>query len=253
MKKIQLHQFLSQTGLFASKKAIIQAIRKGEVKIDDEVVTSPVYQFKPKKRAVYWKNQLVKAVEQKTYLLFNKPEGYLSSRLTPKDLELKKQSVFDLLKNKIDEKTLKTLFCVGRLDENTSGLLILTNDGKLSYKLTQPKSQVTKTYQVTLEKPLEKEQISAIEKGVVIELEENKKVTLYQTKPCQVDLESETQLIIIISEGKKRLVRRIFQAVNNQVISLERLAIGKIDLKGLHLKKGEFVKVDLKFIEEKIK
>lgn len=255
MKKVYLHQFLSKTGLFASKVELIRAIRKGEIKIDDRPVINPFFQFRPGKKIVYWKGQPVKEVEGFVYILLNKPEGYLSSRLTAMDRKLGKRSMFELIEKdkNLDERTKKTLFSVGRLDEDTSGLIIITNDGKFCTKMTNPKYDVSKTYHAVLEKPLDKEVIAKIEKGITIELEENGKVTKYKTKGCRIVMEADDKkLTLTLFEGKKREARRIFQAAGNKVLQLERAAIGNLQLKDLGIKEGEFVYKDRKFIENRI-
>ncbi|MEM4271902.1 MAG: pseudouridine synthase [Candidatus Pacearchaeota archaeon] len=256
MKKIYLHQFLSKTGLFESKVELIRAIRKGEIKIDDRPVINPFFQFRPGKKIVYWKGQPVKEVEGFIYIILNKPEGYLSSRITEMDKKLGKKSMFDLIEKdkKLDEITKKTLFSVGRLDEDTSGLILITNDGKFCTKMTNPKHEIPKKYRVVLEKPLAKELIAKIEKGITIELEENGRITKYKTKACKINMMpgSDKELTLTLFEGKKREARRIFQAVGNKVIKLQRIAIGNLQLKEFGLKEGEFVFKDRKFIEERV-
>lgn len=257
MKKIYLHQFLSKTGLFASKAELIRVIRDGEIKIDEKPATNPFFQLKPGKKEVYWKGKPIEEVEGFAYILLNKPKGYLSSRLTEMDRKLGKKSMFDLIEKdkKLDERAKKTLFSAGRLDEDTSGLIMITNDGKFCTRMTNPKYGVPKTYHAVLENPLDKESIAKIEKGVIIELEENGKTTKYKTKGCKISMEpgSDKKLMLTLSEGKKREARRIFQAAGNKVLGLERVAIGNLQLKELGIKEGEFVLKDRKFIEGLIK
>jgi len=257
MKKIRLHQFLSKTGIFNSKKDVLNAIKNGEIMLDDKTITNPEYQFRESKRKVFWNNKMIGKVKDTLYVLLNKPECYLSSRLTAEDIERKKRSVFDIIdKDKgLDKKTKNSLFCVGRLDENSSGLLILTNDGFLSSKITNPRNKIKKTYKVVVEKPLNKEDISKIEKGVVIDLEENGKITKYKTKECKlkIDKSDNKKLLISLSEGKKREIRRIFDSIGNKVLRLERISIGCIKLEELKIKKGEYIFADKKFIEERLK
>jgi pseudouridine synthase len=172
------------------------------------------------------------------------------------DRKLGKKSMFDIIEKdkKLDEKTKKTLFSVGRLDEDTSGLIMITNDGKFCTKMTNPKYDVSKAYHAVLEKPLDKEVIAKIEKGIIIELEENGKITRYKTKGCRIAMEnsSDKKLTLVLFEGKKREARRIFQAVGNKVLQLERVAIGNLQLKDAGLKEGEFMHAERKFLEEKI-
>jgi len=256
MKKVYLHQFLSKTGLFASKVELIRAIRNGEIKINDRPVINPFFQFRSGKKIVYWKGQPIKEVEGFVYILLNKPEGYLSSRLTAMDKKLGKKSMFDIIEKdkNLDETTKKTLFSVGRLDEDTSGLIMITNDGKFCTKMTNPKYDVSKIYHAVLEKPLNKEAIAKIEKGIIIELEENGKITKYKTKGCKINMESgsDKKLTLTLFEGKKREARRIFQAAGNKVLQLERVAIGNLQLKDLEIKEGEFMHAERQFLEKKI-
>lgn len=248
MKKIYLHQFLSKAGIFKSKDDLIQAIKNSEIKISNKLIINPRFRFNPKTKLVTYKDKLVKSLKTKIYIIINKPEGYLSSKLTDNDVILKKKSVFDLIKT--DEPTKKTLFSVGRLDESSSGLLIITNDGKLCSEIIDPKNNIKKVYRVILKKPISQEDIKKIEEGITIDLEENGIITKYKTKESKINLETPTRLTITLTEGKKREIKRIFESVNNEVIRLERIGIG--NLKCLNFKSGRYKQVDLKFIKERI-
>lgn len=240
--KLRLHQFLSRTGTFSSKKELITAIIKAEITIDGKAVTNPMHIFDAKKK-VCWKGKPLKRVTAKTYIAINKPEGYLSSRLTPGDARLGKKSVFELLSNALDEKTEKSLFCAGRLDEDSSGLLIITNDGKLGSKITAPGSGIEKTYHAALARPITDGELAKLRKGVTIQLEENGKITSYTTKPCpaEIILPNRKQLKLVLAEGKKREARRMLESIGNKVTQLERTAIGKLTLQELKLEKGQYV------------
>ena len=241
MKKLNLRQFLSKTGIFSSQKHVIEAIRNNEIKIDEEFIVNPLYQFNHKKRKVFWNGRLIEMVDDKVYILLNKPIGYLSTRLTPLDKKLKKRSMFELLENaKFDEKTKQTLFCVGRLDEDSSGLIIITNDGKLGIKIARPESNVEKTYSILLEKPITSDTVKKAEEGVLIDLEVNKKITKYKTKKAKILQVNSTMLEIAVTEGKKREIRRIFEALGNKVLELEKISIGNLKLKDLGLRHGEY-------------
>jgi 23S rRNA pseudouridine2605 synthase len=233
--KIRLHQFLSRTGVFSSKNDITDAIRDSEVKIEGRIVTKPNFQFN-KNKIVTWKDKKLELRKDNIYLILNKPEGYISTRLTESDEG--KKSIYALLPED------NTLFAVGRLDEDTSGLLIITNDGTLGYNIASPESNIKKTYRSELAKELTLKDKEKIEKGVVIKLEENGKYTEYKTKPCEIKMIDEKHIDISITEGKKREVRRMFEAVGNKVIKLERIAIGGIQAEKLGIKKGSFKVVD---------
>lgn len=243
--KLYLHQFLSRSGFFSSKKEILAAIRAGEIAVAGKTITQPNYQFSAAKE-VTWKGKSLCIVEEKVYLVVYKPEGFLSSRQTSADVKMGKKNVFSLIKG-IEAKVDKTLFCVGRLDEDTAGILILTNDGKFSSDVTRPEKGVQKTYVAVLDAPLEKDAIEKIKKGVVITLEENGKEVPYKTRPAKLSAKG-NQMTISVTEGKKREVRRIFSSVGRKVVLLERIAIGNLTLSSLHLKKGECAQVSKEFL-----
>ncbi|MBI3037188.1 rRNA pseudouridine synthase [Candidatus Woesearchaeota archaeon] len=252
--KLRLHQFLSRTGAFSSKKDLIHRVRSGEVSIDGKVVVNPEFIFDAAKCRVFWKGRLLQKVRESIYIVINKPEGYLSSRLTPNDRRLGKRSVFELVEEdkSIGKATMKALFCVGRLDEDTSGLLLITNDGKLGSRLTDPKHGVKKTYLVELQKPISSKDVAELEKGVVIGLEENGRIAGYKTKGCRIEVVAADmkKLKVAVSEGRKREVRRMFEAVGNEVLQLRRVALGSLKLEDLNLKKGKYIIADRKLIED---
>ncbi len=169
---------------------------------------------------------------RKVYVLLNKPEGYITSVSD----EQNRPTVLDLVSD-IPER----VFPVGRLDFNTKGLLILTNDGDLSFKLTHPKHEVRKTYVAKVTGQIKDESIDRLEIGIDI--------GDYITSKAEAKLIKKEQLYsvvkLIISEGKNRQVRRMFKAVGNEVIELQRVAIGKISIGDLkegtyrHLTKEE--------------
>src|SRR3989344_5632872 len=255
-RKVRIHQFLSKTGLFSSKNEIISAIKKGEMAIDGVITRDLHFQFDAAKRSVSWKGNKIRPIYDKIYILMNKPEGYLCSRLTKKDIILKKKSIFSLLEKskEIDDKEKKTLFCVGRLDESSSGLILITNDGDLGSEITSPKNKIPKTYSVVLSKGLSDSEKSVLEKGVTIKLEENNKIRNYKTLPASISFYSakRNQVNITIIEGKKRELRRMFESVDKKVISLKRISIGNINLNDLHINEGEYLISSNKFIKDRI-
>jgi len=247
MKKIRLHQFLSKTGIFKSKFDLIEAIEKGDVNVRDKTVLNPHHQFNPKTDFVFYKGTLIKISKKSIYLLVNKPVGHLSSKLSEKDKKLKKKSIFELID--LDETTKNSLFCVGRLDENSSGLIIITNDGKLSKFIANPENNIPKTYIITLEQQILNKTIEMIQKGITITLEKDGIKTKYKTKKCKIDIVGDQKLKITLTEGKKREVRRIFEAVGNNVLTLKRISIGKISVD--KIKEGTYIEVDKEFILKK--
>ena len=164
--------------------------------------------------------KIVNVVKKYDYYIMNKPKGYVC---TVKD-DKGRKTVMDLLPNNA-----KRLFPVGRLDYDTEGLLILTNDGDLTFKLTHPKNEVPKTYLVKTEKPVTDEDVIKLRSGVYVDG--------VKTKKCNVRLIESTKtgskLHITISEGRNRQVRKMFEAVNNNVDFLKRIKIGDLTLSGL--------------------
>ena len=245
-----LHRFLTLTGLFDSKEKINLAIENNEITINNEAITNPKYQFNPNTRKVCWKNKEIKHDKKKYYIVFHKPTGYLATKLSKENIEQKKISMFDLIK--LDKKILNQLSAVGRLDEPSSGLILLTNDGKINFKITSPKSEIKKTYDVILEKSISDNEIKKAESGVIIDLEVNRKHVDYKTKPAKIKKLSEKNILITITEGKKRQVRRIFESLGNKVVKLKRISIGNLMLDDLEIEDGEFVFVSREIIDEKI-
>lgn len=246
--KLRLHQYLSKTGAFRSKEELIASIKDGEVSVGSKTIKNPHYQFSPNK-SVFWKGKKL-AVADHVYLLLNKPAGFLSSRLTQMDIRLRKKSIYSLLHFQSSVKN--SLFSVGRLDEDTEGLLIVTNDGKLCSQITDPKHDVPKTYCVHLEKPITGREIARIEKGITISLEEDGKRREYTTKASSISQRDSRSLIVRITEGKKREVKHMFEAVGNKVVRLKRTSIGSITLSELRIPLGKYKQVDKDYIEKRI-
>ncbi|MBI5390807.1 rRNA pseudouridine synthase [Candidatus Woesearchaeota archaeon] len=271
--KLYLHQFLSKTGAFSSKEAIKKAVHGQEITVDGKIITNVAYQIKPSS-TVIWKSKSL-LMTPRIYLVINKPAGYLCSRMTKEDIRLGKKSVFELLNNQriattdvgrfvgrflcgesprsvatttvnsggtnqLPHQLYQSLVCVGRLDEDTSGLLIMTNDGEFVKQVTDPSSRIPKTYGVTLADRLTKQQQEALSKGVVISLEDNGKISRYRTLPANVTRVEDNVIHLTITEGKKREVRRMLEAVGNTVVELERIAIGNLRLNDVGLQRGEW-------------
>ncbi len=228
-KKISLKQFLMRTGYFRNAEECISAIRKGEVTLNGAMLDNPNHYFNPKKNIVQYKSQKIKPVK-KMYFALNKPHGFICQK-SPGE-----KSIYDLLESpKLPKPHASSLFAVGRLDKDTEGLMIITNDGKLSDRLAKPEKNVSKTYLAELEKPISQEQISRMENGIEIIVGGKP----YKTKPCTIKSISDKKLEITIYEGKKRQIRKMLEAAGSSVSLLRRIAIGGLelgDLKAGHLK-----------------
>jgi 16S rRNA pseudouridine516 synthase len=252
MKKVRLHQYLSKSAVFSSKQAIWDAIQKGEIEVNGTITRNPDFQLRITK-TVLWKGKPLTVVREHIYIVINKPSGYLSSKLSNYDIKFGKKSIFSLLKG-LDEKALNTLFCVGRLDEDSSGLLIITNDGNFSHKTTNPIFNVLKKYHAKLEQALSDDMKKKIEQGVEITLEENGLLTPYLTKECAINYLDSTRknISITIQEGKKREIKRMMETVGNKVLALKRISIGGLNLEKLNIPDGKYRTIDKVYLLEQI-
>lgn len=216
---MRLQKFLASAGI-ASRRACEKLIEEGKVSVNGEVVTQLGTTVDPLKDQVFFEGKQVQLVEEKIYLLLNKPPGYVT---TAKD-QFGRPTVLDLVSD-----TGHRVFPVGRLDYNTSGLLILTNDGDLTLQLTHPRHEVFKTYVATVQGAISDEALEQLASGVQLED--------FKTSPAKVKLirrEADLSLVeLSIREGKYRQVRRMMEAVGHPVESLQRIAIGIINLSGL--------------------
>lgn len=213
---MRLQKYMAHCGV-ASRRKAEQMIAEGRVQINGEVVTFPGTQVREIDEVLVDGKRI--APEQHVYILLNKPKGVVS---TSSDRHAD-QTLLDLIHSHA------RLYSVGRLDKETSGLLILTNDGDLTFKLTHPSKHVTKTYRSTVRGKVEASALKCLRNGVSIPMDDGSR---YQTQSAEVEVAKEnrgsTVLTIRISEGKKRQVRKMCAAVGHPVIHLERTAIGSL-------------------------
>lgn len=212
---MRLDKFLAEVGI-GSRKEVKVLIKKGQIKVNEEVIKSDKFQVKEfDDQITYLDEPLV--YQKDFYYVLNKPAGVISA--TQDNYE---QTVIDLLS---DEDYREDLFPVGRLDKDTEGLLILTNDGKLAHQLLSPKKHVEKEYFAKVKGVMTEEDIDNFARGLVIDKGE-------QTLPAQlfidsIDHEEETSTIrLILHEGKFHQVKRMVQAVGKEVTYLKRLRMG---------------------------
>lgn len=223
---MRLNKYIAHAGIASRRKADELTIN-GNVKINGVATHQPGYDVKPGD-VVEVNGVTVRRQEKSEYVLLNKPTGYITSVRDDKDRPVVTELTAD-----VDAR----LFPVGRLDYNTSGLLLLTNDGDLAYQLTHPKHQVPKTYRALVAGVLSKEKLARLRKGVDI--------GGFITSPAQVRVirqNPRSALVeITIHEGKNRQVRKMFAAVGNRVQELQRIAIGELYLG--RLKEGHYRKL----------
>ena len=214
MGKIRLDKFLADMGL-GTRSEVKKEIHKGLVRVNGIPDRSPEYKLDIQKDLVEVNGRQISYAQQEYYML-NKPAGVVSATEDKKDM-----TVLDL----IQEKQRKDLFPVGRLDKDTEGLLLITNDGLLAHQLLSPKKHVKKTYFVRVENPVSPEDIKILEEGVDIGEEK-------RTLPAEISCLSpeKNSLCLTIKEGKFHQIKRMFQAVDNKVLYLKRLSMGSLTL-----------------------
>ena len=241
--KIRLHQFLSKTGEFASKSDVKQAIWNGKITVNGSVVKDIAFQFNSSKKKVEYNGNELSLPITDFYFLLNKPKGYICSRINSHERELEKISVYELFREKVDAKVFESLITVGRLDEDTTGFLLVTTDGKLVHSITEPKKKIKKTYRVETESAISEQDILSIRQGMEVSVVEFGVSELFSTRPAQIELEHDKCAILTIDEGKKRQIRRMFKSLDNHVTELHRLSTEKMILSDYNLKPGEFCQV----------
>lgn len=220
---IRLQKYLADAGI-ASRRASEILIKEGKIKVNHSIITELGTKIDPEIDIIEYNGEKILDKQKKVYYMLNKPVKYIT---TAKD-EKGRNNVVDLLNIK------ERVFPVGRLDYMTSGLLILTNDGEITYKLTHPKHKIGKKYIVELEKKAKHEDVARLTKGV--------KLIEYETSPCEIskieNKDNKEIYEVTIYEGKNRQVRKMFEHIGNKVIFLQRIAIGELELKDL--KYGEY-------------
>lgn len=222
MEKIRLQKYLANQGVCSRRKAE-EHIINGQVKVNGKIVTELGTKIDPEKDEVIFKEDKINRADNKVYILLNKPIGYVT---TTKD-QFDRDTVLDLVK--IKEKILP----VGRLDMYTSGAIILTNDGEFIYKITHPKYEVEKTYNVTVKGIITNEEITKLKEGVKIDNYISGKA---KVKILKIDNEKGISRIeITIHEGKNREVRKMCSSIGRKVLALHRSKIENIDVKDLKL------------------
>lgn len=213
---IRLNKFIAQAGV-CSRREADKLIAEGQVTVNGEKVTEMGYKVLPHDDVRFRGKRL--RPEKNVYVLLNKPKDFITTTDDPHE----RKTVMDLVKNATDQR----IYPVGRLDRNTTGLLLFTNDGDLAEKLTHPSNEVSKIYSVELDKPISKEDLGKLTEG--IELEEGiakaDDAALLAENPKQVGLE--------IHIGWNRVVRRMFEALGYDVKRLDRAMFAGLDKKDL--------------------
>jgi 23S rRNA pseudouridine2605 synthase len=229
MAKDRLQKIIAQSGV-CSRRQAEQLILEGKVKVNGIVMNTlgakaDIYEDK-----IDVNGKRIAKPDNWTYVMLNKPPKYITSR---KD-DLDRPTVFELLKG-LDVR----LFSVGRLDGDTEGLLLLTNDGQLSNVLTHPAGEIPKTYQVKVSGKPSLMDLEKLQQGVLLEDGMAKVDNLFYIQPGRQVSENNTWLEITISEGRNRLIRRMMEKIGHNVIRLRRVKFASLEL-DYKLKQGEW-------------
>lgn len=222
---MRINKYIALCGV-ASRRKSEELITSGCIRVNGKVVTNLATDIKNNDKVTYNGN-LISLPNNFVYYKFYKPKGYICSASDEKG----RKTIFDIVK--VPER----VFSVGRLDYNSEGLLILTNDGDFALKLTHPSHHVEKEYTVTVEGEIKESELAVLRKGVVengIRMPEAKvKLVEYKDKL--------TKLTVRIDEGQNRQIRRMFEAIGKNIVLLRRDKIGALTLSGLS--RGEFKKM----------
>ena len=225
---VRLQKFIAMSGA-ASRRKAEELISAGRIKVNGEIVREQGVKVEIGADKVFLDTKELSIVNKNYYIMLNKPEGYVS---TVKD-QFDRPTVLDLISEEIKTR----IFPVGRLDYETEGLLLLTNDGDFTFKVTHPKFEMSKTYIATVGNGLTISGLNALRRGV--------RIDDYKTSPAEVEiLDSQpgaTVVKIVIHEGKNRQVRRMFESIGVKVKHLKRVAVGTVELGNLPIGRWRYL------------
>lgn len=225
-QQMPLNKFIAHAGITARRDAA-EMVKKGLVKVNGQLITEPGHKVSSKDD-IRVNGKKIFLAKNLVYILLNKPKDYITTTDDPQG----RKTVLDLIGKATNER----IYPVGRLDRNTSGVLLFTNDGELAQKLTHPSNEVKKVYHVTLNKPLDKNDFDQILKGVVLE-----------DGPASVDvlayadIKDKTQIGVEIHSGRNRIVRRIFENLGYDVKNLDRVIFAGLTKKNIERGKWRFL------------
>ena len=223
--EIRLNRFIANSGI-CSRRDADKLIQNGDIKVNGKVIQELGFKVKPTDKVLY-KGKILKR-EKFIYILLNKPKDFITTTEDPQD----RKTVLDLIKKHVTER----VYPVGRLDRNTTGLLLLTNDGELSEILAHPSYNIKKVYEVQLDKSLQDRDLVYLEEG--LELEDG---------PVKIDdfslLSSDKKMVgLEIHSGRNRIVKRIFEKLDYKVVRLDRVMYAFLTKKDLPRGKWRFLK-----------
>ena len=224
--EMPLNKYLAHCGV-CSRRDAVELIKSGKVKVNDKVVIEPACKI-AEKDEVKFNDKILFVTKNLVYILLNKPKDYITTTDDPQG----RKTVLQLTKNATEER----IYPVGRLDRNTSGVLLLTNDGELTQKLSHPSYNITKLYEAKLDKPLSKGDFDKILGGIKLEDGEIKADSV-----GYVDTKDKSIIGIEIHSGRNRIVRRIFEHLGYDVKGLDRVMYATLTKKNVERGKWRFL------------
>jgi 23S rRNA pseudouridine2605 synthase len=226
--EMPLNKYIAHSGLCSRRKAV-DFVKEGKVTVNGKLVTEPAFKVTAKDDVAI-SNKRISIQKNLVYILLNKPKGYITTTDDPEG----RKTVMELIEDATSEE--QRVYPVGRLDRNTSGLLLLTNDGELAQKLAHPKHNIKKIYHVGLNKPLTKADFDRILQGVTLE-----DGVAHVDALGYVESNDKTQVGIEIHSGKNRIVRRIFEHLEYEVEKLDRVTYAGLTKKNINRGKWRFL------------
>ncbi len=214
-----LNKFVAHAGICGRREAV-ELIKKGEVFVNNEAIINPAHKVSPSD-VVKYKGKRIFALAIPVYILLNKPKDYITTLDDPNG----RKTVLDLIKGATPQR----VYPVGRLDRNTTGVLLLTNDGELAQKLTHPSYQIKKIYEVGLDKIVTKKDIEALVTGLTLE-----DGFIQADAAAYVDMQDKTKVGIEIHSGRNRIVRRMFEHLGYKVTKLDRVLFANLTKKNVN-------------------
>ena len=211
---MRLNKFLAQSGI-ASRRESDQLIQSAMVTVNGVIESNPAYQVQPNDD-IFYDNQRISIQSNTRIILLNKPNGYITTMKDP----LKRKTVMDLVHT--DER----LFPIGRLDKDTTGLLLLTNDGQLANKLMHPRNRIPRIYKIEIDKTFQSWEVKRMATKIYIGQNEWGKAEVIEQK----QIKGRATIFLKLYQGKKREVRRIIYRMKRKLFSLERIQYGPIKL-----------------------
>jgi 23S rRNA pseudouridine2605 synthase len=231
--KTRLNKIIAEAGV-ASRREADQLIKGGKVTVNGEVINEPGLKFDPENDHVKVSGKLITKIPEKIYILLNKPKGYVTTTFDPEG----RPTVMDLVRRAPGR-----LFPVGRLDLQTEGLLLLTNDGEFANNVIRPSKKVKKIYELKIRGKINQNLKKKLEYGIKVE---GKKLKLESIELIKEDKNSWYR--VTIYEGKNRQIRRIFDSVKHSVVKLRRVQIGNLAAPDLPL--GQFIYLNKNHLEK---